>query len=165
LPVSTRAGASPSSWDEERIARLCELWREGRSAAEIARALGGVTRSAVLGKLHRLGLARGRDGGEPAGRPARRSPAPAATPKRRRLPPPIPARPAPEAELPGLCRLVELPRRACRWPIGDPMATDFRFCGRASSRGAYCEVHARLAYRPAGRRLPPDHLLKLAGLA
>ena len=43
-------------WTDERIERLCELWRQGKSASEIAVLLGDVTRNAVIGKAHRLGL-------------------------------------------------------------------------------------------------------------
>ncbi len=44
------------SWTDERVEKLQELWNEGMSAAQIAKALGGVTRNAVIGKVHRLGL-------------------------------------------------------------------------------------------------------------
>ncbi len=44
-------------WTEERVEKLKELWAEGLSASEIARVLGGVTRNAVIGKVHRLRLA------------------------------------------------------------------------------------------------------------
>ena len=47
-------------WNDERIAALTRLWKEGYSAAQVARELGGVSRSAVIGKIHRLGIA-GRD--------------------------------------------------------------------------------------------------------
>lgn len=43
-------------WTEERIAALKSLWEEGLSASQIAARLGGVTRNAVIGKVHRLGL-------------------------------------------------------------------------------------------------------------
>ncbi|MEL6267169.1 MAG: GcrA family cell cycle regulator [Pseudomonadota bacterium] len=43
-------------WTEERVERLKELWNEGMSASKIAKELGGVTRNAVIGKVHRLGL-------------------------------------------------------------------------------------------------------------
>ena len=45
------------SWTDERVDQLKNLWTEGLSASQIARALGGVTRNAVIGKVHRLGLA------------------------------------------------------------------------------------------------------------
>jgi len=44
------------SWTDERVEKLKELWAEGLSASQIAKALGGVTRNAVIGKVHRLGL-------------------------------------------------------------------------------------------------------------
>ena len=44
-------------WTDERVDQLKSLWTEGLSASQIARALGGVTRNAVIGKVHRLGLA------------------------------------------------------------------------------------------------------------
>ena len=43
-------------WNEERVALLRKLWTEGLSASQIAKQLGGVTRNAVIGKVHRLGL-------------------------------------------------------------------------------------------------------------
>ena len=44
------------SWTDERVEKLKELWGDGMSASQIAKALGGVTRNAVIGKVHRLGL-------------------------------------------------------------------------------------------------------------
>lgn len=44
------------SWTDQRIAQLKKLWQQGKSASEIAETLGGVTRNAVIGKAHRLGL-------------------------------------------------------------------------------------------------------------
>ena len=55
------------SWTDERVEKLKELWGEGMSASQIAKALGGVTRNAVIGKVHRLGLSnRGSGGAAPA---------------------------------------------------------------------------------------------------
>lgn len=44
------------SWTEDRIARLRAMWAEDRPASEIADELGGISRNAVIGKAHRLGL-------------------------------------------------------------------------------------------------------------
>ena len=44
------------AWTDERIEQLRQLWSEGQSASKIAEKLGGVTRNAVIGKIHRLGL-------------------------------------------------------------------------------------------------------------
>ena len=72
-------GAVDVGWTDERVARLKKLWSEtGKSAAEIARELGGgLSRNAVIGKVHRLGLS-GRASANPLGRPAQaRPPSPA----------------------------------------------------------------------------------------
>ena len=71
------------SWTDERVETLKTMWGEGKSASQIAKELGGVTRNAVIGKVHRLGLSN-RTGG------AGSAPAAAATP------PPAPAAPPPE---------------------------------------------------------------------
>ena len=51
------------SWTDERVETLKRMWAEGQSASQIAKELGGVTRNAVIGKVHRLGLSN-RVGGE-----------------------------------------------------------------------------------------------------
>jgi GcrA cell cycle regulator len=68
------------SWTEERIERLKKMWHDGATASEIADKLGGVSRNAVIGKAHRLGLeARpspvkpGEEGAAPAAKPARKA--------------------------------------------------------------------------------------------
>src|SRR5205085_6698739 len=48
--------ASVGGWTDDRVASLKKLWLEGLSASQIAKQLGGVTRNAVIGKVHRLGL-------------------------------------------------------------------------------------------------------------
>ena len=53
------------SWTDERVEKLQEMWAEGHSAAQIAKVLGGVTRNAVIGKVHRLGLSNRTGGGKP----------------------------------------------------------------------------------------------------
>lgn len=44
------------SWTDDRVETLKKMWGEGQSASQIAKELGGVTRNAVIGKVHRLGL-------------------------------------------------------------------------------------------------------------
>jgi GcrA cell cycle regulator len=67
------------SWTDERVEKLKELWGEGMSASQIAKALGAVTRNAVIGKVHRLGLSnRGTtSGAQPADSEAKPAPKPA----------------------------------------------------------------------------------------
>ena len=70
------------SWTDERVDVLKKMWGEGQSASQIAKALGGVTRNAVIGKVHRLGLSN-RTGGGGATKPGTKDraakPAPTAT--------------------------------------------------------------------------------------
>lgn len=152
---------STSPWTDDRVEALAKLWRDGKSASVIARELGGVTRNAVIGKVHRLGLS-GR--ATPARPGSRRPRAPRPEPRiaRRRTmvaaSPVMALEPPPEA---GLADMRTVGPHACRWPIGDPLAPGFSVCGRPAVRGAYCAPHGALAYRPTAR----DHLLKLAGLA
>ncbi|MEM6375610.1 MAG: GcrA family cell cycle regulator [Pseudomonadota bacterium] len=55
------------SWNDERVELLKKMWSEGQSASQIAKELGGVTRNAVIGKVHRLGLSnRNGSGGDAA---------------------------------------------------------------------------------------------------
>jgi GcrA cell cycle regulator len=64
------------SWTDERVEQLKKMWTEGKSASTIAKELGGVTRNAVIGKVHRLGLSnRNGSGPEPAGGPPAEEPA------------------------------------------------------------------------------------------
>jgi GcrA cell cycle regulator len=90
------------SWTEERIDRLKKMWQDGATASQIADELGGVSRNAVIGKAHRLGLeARpspvkpGEEKEKPA---AAAAPAPKPAPAERPAPKPVAA--APEAERP-----------------------------------------------------------------
>lgn len=72
------------SWTDERVETLKRMWIEGQSASQIAKELGGVTRNAVIGKVHRLGLSNRNTGptseGEDNGAPAVAAPEPAAAP-------------------------------------------------------------------------------------
>ena len=160
-PPSSRPG-----WTDPRIETLTALWRSGLSASQIARTLGGVTRNAVIGKLHRLGLA-GRETPRPprfirAARTPTRPPQPRQLP-RRPLPSRVDAPRAPEREVidsVGAFDLAVLAPRACRWPIGDPRAPGFGFCGAPASAGPYCEGHRRRAYRPPAEPLERDPALR-----
>jgi GcrA cell cycle regulator len=79
------------SWTDDRVELLKKMWGEGQSASQIAKELGGVTRNAVIGKVHRLGLSNRATGGT-AAKPDVKAKAPAA-PK-----PEVKARPSPKTE-------------------------------------------------------------------
>ena len=137
-----------TSWSEPRITTLRTLWLDGLSASQIAKQLGGVTRNAVIGKVHRLGLS-GRGAPSAPGRTARISPPRPARPRRavvrpsRVMAPPRPpvAASVTVPEGPGLVTdMARLAVHACKWPIGDPKSPDFSFCGRHAD-GRYCVAH------------------------
>lgn len=124
-------------WSDERVERLKSLWLEGKSASQIAEILGGVTRNAVIGKAHRLGL-------DSRPSPIRRSatPRPEAPPRRRAEPQRAGA------------TVLDLTERMCRWPHGHPGDASFHFCGKKTEPGMpYCAEHAAVAYQtPSSRR-------------
>ena len=161
------------SWTDERVELLSKLWLDGRSASQIATELGmGVTRNAVIGKVHRLGLAGRPKAAVPTATPLRKVVKPVARPHETAFAEPVfdsapplpvvlkPIVPTPaladfEAPLCEQVTIMELRESSCRWPMGDPTSTDFRYCGArtpSGSCGPYCTAHARLAFQPAPDR-------------
>lgn len=163
------------NWTDERVELLQKLWAEGLSASQIAAQLGGVSRNAVIGKVHRLKLSsRGRatvspvksakpapkaPGAKPAQRnvqPLRPAPSPGAAHPVGALAPAVRIMPPAEplaAPTPRRLALTELSDRTCKWPLGDPLAEDFSFCGNeCAETGPYCKFHARMAFQPASER-------------
>ena len=135
------------SWTDERVDQLKSLWTEGLSASQIARALGGVTRNAVIGKVHRLGLA-GRASPTRIERP--RLPSTPRLNVRSHAPEPVVVEEDPVVMEDGnFATVLTINNAMCRWPIGDPSENAFHFCGRSPKTGSpYCEAHARKAYQP-----------------
>ena len=119
------------SWTDERVETLKKMWAEGQSASQIAKELGGVTRNAVIGKVHRLGLSNRVGGGkeeaeeeapvatakpEPVQRPAPEPrPEPVASAPRA-----VPERPAPAAHVQA-SNVTPLPIRKAIIPAGQPL--------------------------------------------
>jgi len=156
------------NWTDERVELLKKLWADGLSASQIAAELGGITRNAVIGKVHRLGLSgRAKSPASAAPRP-RKTRAPAHMLRVTRpqvrgktaLAQAFEYEPEPEPELTdniipmGQRRtILELTEDTCRWPIGDPGASDFFFCGGNTISGLpYCAFHSRVAYQPVADR-------------
>ena len=156
------------AWTDERVELLKKLWSEGLSASQIAGRLGGVTRNAVIGKVHRLGLS-GRATSSRSSVPRRNH-----APRQNRTPSltfgtrgnvalkptyeaefvPTPA-PIEELVIPlhERASILTLKESMCRWPIGDPSEENFYFCGRKKVGPIpYCEHHARMAYQPVQAR-------------
>ncbi len=165
------------SWTDERVETLKRLWQEGLSASQIAAELGGVTRNAVIGKVHRLGLS-GRGQPTTTIKRQRRAEQPPQVARRARQPVTLGSlalqtnveafvEPAPlqrrNVVVPIAKRLTieALTERTCKWPIGDPGNENFHFCGHDSLEGApYCEYHAGVAYQapdPRRRLRKPGH--------
>lgn len=90
------------SWTDERVELLKKMWGEGQSASQIAKELGGVTRNAVIGKVHRLGLSNRATGAPAAAAAAKTEAKPKPAPKPEAKPKPAPkteaARPEPAPE-------------------------------------------------------------------
>jgi GcrA cell cycle regulator len=177
------------AWTDERVEQLRKLWSEGLSASQIATRLGDVTRNAVIGKVHRLGLAgRATTSRIKTLRPRKNV---ARVNKRQRLSrfhspggalgrdpfgtpfgdagSAVPPRAYEELVIPleERASILTLKESSCRWPIGDPQQEDFHFCGRSKIEGLpYCEFHARRAFQPVQSRrresVPPVVLPKLA---
>ncbi|MBM3554435.1 MAG: global cell cycle regulator GcrA-like protein [Alphaproteobacteria bacterium] len=121
-------------WTDEKVGQLTKLWDEGLSTAAIGERL-GITKNAVVGKAHRLGL------------PPRLSPVKRRMEMRAAPPPPqlVLAPPPPRPMVPGSYK-----GPTCQWPLGHPREAGFRFCGSPALSGKpYCPEHAAVAYRPA----------------
>ncbi|MEZ5891907.1 MAG: GcrA family cell cycle regulator [Parvularculaceae bacterium] len=153
------------AWTDERVELLKTLWAEGLSAAQIANKMGGVTRNAVIGKVHRLGLsgratpAKPQRGCGPT-LERRDETVTVAKPVRTEIKPLIPE---PESIAPVVLdsgdktTVVTIKNNMCKWPIGDPAKDDFHFCGQPAPAGkSYCPYHARLAFQPPQRRDRPE---------
>ncbi len=159
------------AWTDDRVDLLKKYWAEGLSASQIALRLGEVTRNAVIGKVHRLGL---------SGR-ATTSRMKSARPRRMRTGGRVKTNrssfgngglksvfrgDATQKNNSGYQTYVELvipPEErktiqtltecSCRWPIGDPVDKEFHFCGKDKVPGMpYCEFHAAIAFQPAQTR-------------
>ena len=161
------------TWTDERVEQLKKLWESGLSASQIAAELGNITRNAVIGKVHRLGLS-GRAKSPTSSIPRQRKVRPSQHMVRIQRPmsrgntalahafetepehDPV----AFDNVVPMNQRktLLELNEETCHWPVGDPGSADFFFCGGKSlSSLPYCAHHSRIAYQPATdrRRTPP----------
>lgn len=129
------------SWTDERVETLKRMWAEGQSASAIAKELGGVTRNAVIGKVHRLGLSNRGDEAEPVPAPAA-APEPVAEKKADRQPAPAdPAlRPEPQPEPQPEPAAPQREERAEEEPVSQPVFTPV----------------PRRPIVPAGQPLPPQ---------
>jgi GcrA cell cycle regulator len=179
-----------SGWTEERVELLKQLWTEGLSASVISTRLGGwVSRSGVIGKVHRLGLPGRattsrfhRSGGKKSAKKRKSNSNLAAVFGKRatamiRRTPAWSAEAIPLPTVDDVARVTDYQKAdfdaVCNWPISDPGKPDFGFCGLprafpgSSRKHPYCEAHIVRAYQsPAPRRpsqTPPAHGETVAG--
>ena len=148
-------------WTKERVELLQKLWLEDSSASLIAAELGGISRSAVMGKIHRLGLCGSRPHASkvkhqrkerPAGSGEYRLATIGSTALKAK-PKTVPVR---EAEIfesvavpvAKMLTVAALTQHTCKWPISGCGEGGFRFCGHDTLEGApYCRYHTSIAYR------------------
>ncbi|WP_411837590.1 GcrA family cell cycle regulator [Paracoccus sp. ME4] len=138
------------SWTDERVETLKRMWSEGQSASAIAKELGGVTRNAVIGKVHRLGLSNRNEEPEAAPAPepvveARPAARPAAAAQ------PAPAQPAPQPETVQRAPQAE-PVQPAR---PEPAAAPTRPEPEVATQPAFVPIPRRPIV-PAGQPLPPQ---------
>ena len=156
-------------WTDDRVEQLKKLWEAGLSASQIAAELGNITRNAVIGKVHRLGLS-GRAKSPSSSVPRQRKVRPAQQMMRINRPVSrgntalaqafeVEAEPDPIAydnvvPMSQRLNLLQLNENTCHWPVGDPSSPDFFFCGgKALDSLPYCAHHSRVAYQPASDRM------------
>ena len=138
-------------WNNDNVAQLKELWDQGLPTAQIGRLL-GVTKNAVVGKAHRIGLER-----RPS--PIRRT---AIKPDRKKARSPVMPKLHFEAESGEQKEIlfnkgtfqpaskndfISKIKRGCEWPVGHPDEIDFHFCEKERFEDKpYCLQHCAVAY-------------------
>lgn len=162
-----------ADWANEDVEFLTRCW-DTLSASQIGKEI-GKTKSAVVGKGHRIGLGSKAPGLSTQGGGHRRRPQPpsvSAAFKPAAPPKPIPT-PAVEKPLEppvktlrlhsgALVTLIDLGARQCKFPIGDPKVENFGFCGGRIKRGPYCDSHHEIAFEPSRPRAATRPLKKFS---
>lgn len=162
-----------SHWTAEQSETVRKLWDSGMAASRIAATMGGAfTRNMIIGRVHRMGLPgrattdnkHGRPGNQKTGnygKPRQKAaqgasrPAPRIVSLKHAEASPEPAQPhvEPVAVAIPISRrvtIVELGLGDCRWPLGDPLAPEFRYCGtKCDPAKPYCVAHHRMAFQPS----------------
>lgn len=161
---------APNNWTPERIQAATDMWQRGLSAGQIAAELGDLTRNAVIGKIHRLGLHRPekvRDvtaaitNSRRAKAARRTAPRPKAKPKpvvkiignaqtfvQAEAPPPKVVISARKFEPLEGCAPVPFGASGCKWPVGG-VGADLVCCGQRKVDGrSYCRDHLQASLAP-----------------
>ncbi len=157
-------------WTDEKVKMLMQLWETGQSITQIGKAL-GMTRNAVVGKAHRIGLAKRASPIVRSDKPAQPRPAntghhhhathhaprQAAASNAEHAPesrassetprPPATDKPTQQLSAAMLAALTPSTGPRCKWPIGDPKSSEFDFCTKVGLPGKpYCAEHCAQAY-------------------
>ena len=143
------------SWNDEKVAKLKDLWGKGNTASQIAEIIGGISRNAVIGKAHRLNLSAklktrvssthqnfksNNDEIKTKSKKGRGSKFKSLIIEK-------------DFEPENPKQLEELDDNSCKWPIGHPNEKSFYFCGRTSLKDfSYCKLHLLYAYQPKGKK-------------
>ena len=144
------------SWNEEKVAKLKELWGKGNTASQIAEIIGGISRNAVIGKAHRLNLSakiktRTSTSNKNFNNSTNENNIQATKRGRKSKFKSLIIEKDFEPENPK--QLEELDENSCKWPIGHPDEKSFYFCGRSSLKDfSYCKLHLLYAYQPKGKK-------------
>ena len=143
------------SWDDEKVAKLKELWGKGNTASQIAEIIGGISRNAVIGKAHRLNLsakikARSSIVNQNYSTQNQEDKNKIKKGRKNRFRTLLIEKDF-EPENPK--QLEELDDNSCKWPIGHPDEKTFYFCGRTSLKDfSYCKLHLLYAFQPKGKK-------------
>ncbi len=142
------------SWNEEKVAKLKELWGKGSTASQIAEIIGGISRNAVIGKAHRLNLsAKIKTRNSPKNYDLLNSNKKLSNPAKGRKNKFKSLIIEKDFEPENPKQLEELDENSCKWPIGHPNEKSFYFCGRSSLKDfSYCKLHLLYAYQPKGKK-------------
>tara|TARA_B100000768_G_scaffold166148_1_gene169265 strand:+ start:62 stop:559 length:498 start_codon:yes stop_codon:yes gene_type:complete len=146
------------SWNEEKVAKLKDLWGKGSTASQIAEKIGGISRNAVIGKAFRLNLSskiktRNSSSSQSFNNNSEESKSKQRQGRKSRFKSLLIEKDF-EPENPK--KLEELDENSCKWPIGHPEEKSFYFCGRSSLKDfSYCKLHLLYAYQPKGKKEEP----------
>jgi len=146
------------SWNDEKVAKLKELWGKGNTASQIAEIIGGLSRNAIIGKAHRLNLSAKVNVRSPVSSQSYQNNTEENNSKQKK---------GKKSKFKSLIiekdfepenpkKLEELNENLCKWPVGHPEEEAFYFCGRSSLKDfSYCKLHLLYAYQPKGRKEDP----------
>jgi GcrA cell cycle regulator len=151
--IGISSGNLGKTWTTERVDLLRSCVSAGLSCGQIAHEI-GVSRNAVIGKINRLGLSRGRRAAAPRTRTRAGVRRPQVLTQRLALRALFASEPvADDVVSTEPCSLLNLAPCKCRWPITAGSTAEFTFCGNITVDGmSYCAGHARMAYRPSPQR-------------